>query len=296
VRRVDGGNGGVDPLYLPESEARYVRIAMHDGNAPYALGEIEIKDLAFGASANSFFSELAKAAPRGRYPRGFYDEQTYWTVVGTDGGHETGLFSEDGALEVARGGFSIEPFLLTEDQRLLSWADFDIGQSLLDGYLPIPSVVWKRDDLSLAIETFAGESGHAAADASGKPNKARASNLYARYTLTNNGETDRKLTLALALRPFQVNPSVQFLNTPGGISPIHELAWRQDAASGHTEVVVDGKARVFALNRPDSFFASPFDSGMAVDRLADGTSPDTTSRPRRRSRRSPRSPRPRCGC
>src|SRR4029079_18101669 len=123
VRRVTTGNGGVDPLYLPDSEARYVRIDMLRSSDAYELGEIEIKDLAFGASANAFFSELAKSAPRGRYPRGFYDEQTYWTVVGTDGGHETGLFSEDGALKVARGAFLMEPFLLTEDERLLSWAD-----------------------------------------------------------------------------------------------------------------------------------------------------------------------------
>ena len=111
VRRVTAGNGGADPLYLPESEARYVRLSLHGRGGGYALDEIELKDLAFGASANAFFSTLAKSAPRGWYPRGFYDEQTYWTIVGVDGGHETGLFSEDGALEVSRGGFSIAPIV-----------------------------------------------------------------------------------------------------------------------------------------------------------------------------------------
>lgn len=271
ARRVTQGNGSIDPLHLPESEARYLRLNLHDGpREAYALEEIEIKDLAFGASSNSFFAELAKAAPRGRYPRGFYDEQTYWTVVGTDGGHETGLFSEDGALEVARGGFSIEPFLLESnggERRLLSWADVEISHGLLDGYLPIPRVGWRGDGLALEVETFATE----------LPAPARGSNLYASYTLRNEGSAPRTLTLALALRPFQVNPSVQFLNTPGGISPIHELAWRKPSADARAAVYVDGKPRVYPLDRADGFHASAFDAGMAVDRLADDTLPDTAS-------------------
>ena len=31
------------------------------------------------------------------------------------------------------------------------------------------------------------------------------------------------ITLVLAVRPFQVNPPSQFLNTPGGVSPIRAL-------------------------------------------------------------------------
>ncbi|MBO9662802.1 discoidin domain-containing protein [Dokdonella sp.] len=275
VRRVTQGNGGIDPLHLPESESRYLRLSLHDGpRKDYAIEEIEIKDLAFGASANSFFAELAQAAPRGRYPRGFYDEQTYWTVVGVDGGHQTGLFSEDGALEVARGGFSIEPFLLETEgrqRRLLSWADVDLSHSLQDGYLPIPRVHWRRDDLALDVETFATSTAGPAAP------EAQDSNLYASYTLKNEGAKPRSLTLALALRPFQVNPSVQFLNTPGGISPIHELAWRKPSDDGREAVYVDGKPRVYPLDHADGFRASAFDAGMATDRLADGTLPDASA-------------------
>ena len=277
VRSVRDGNGGVDPLYLPESEARYLRLALHGSKSSYALGEIEIKDLTFGASANAFFAELAKAAPRGRYPRGFYNEQTYWTIVGIDGGHETGLLSEDGALEVARGGFSIEPFVLTEDRQLLSWADVDAKQSLLDGYLPIPSVHWRRDDIALDVETFAAEADPSGAAAAHAARTTRDSNLYARYTLTNNGEQSRTFTLALAVRPFQVNPSVQFLNTPGGISPIHDLAWQNAEPASRPSLIVNGKARVFPLDHVDAFFASAFDSGMAIDRLAEAELPVAAS-------------------
>jgi hypothetical protein len=248
ARRVTDGNGGVDPLYMPESEARYIRFVLHGQKSPYALDEVEIKDLAFAASANAFFAELAKASPRGWYPRGFYDEQTYWTIVGIDGGHETGLFSEDGAFEVGRGGFSIAPFIVDENGGLISWADVAIEHSLKDGYLPIPSVVWRMPSLVLKTTAFASGT-------------RDSSQLIANYTIENTADTPRQLTLALAIQPFQVNPAVQFLNTPGGVSPIHDLSLRADVVS------VDGKPRVYPLTAPDDVFATAFDAGMAFEHI-----------------------------
>ncbi len=113
-----------DDVYLlqTESEARYLRLDLRAGEArSYGLGEIEIKDLAWGANQNAFFQNVAKAVPRGNYPRGF-SEQPYWTIVGVDGGAAPALISEDGAIEPYHGGFSIEPFLIV-DGRPLSWAD-----------------------------------------------------------------------------------------------------------------------------------------------------------------------------
>ncbi|MEO7323665.1 MAG: discoidin domain-containing protein [Dokdonella sp.] len=251
VRKVLRGNGGIDPLLLPESQARGLRIAIHDGpHNAYGLTEVDIKELSFGASANAFFAELAREQPRGSYPRGFYNEQTYWTVVGIDGGHGSGLLSEDGALEVARGGFSIEPFLIDQAGKLDSWADVSIAHTLQDRYLPMPSVIWTRRDLRLTTTAFA----------SGTP---QASQLIASYTVENTSDHAQAITLALAVQPFQVNPSVQFLNTPGGVSPIHSLAFSDGA------LAVDGKPRVFALETPTRFIASAFDAGMIVERLRD---------------------------
>jgi hypothetical protein len=72
------------------------------------------RGLAFGASPNAFFETLAKEYPRGYFARGFSVTQSYWTIVGIEAGSDTGLLSEDGALEVAKGGFSIEPFVRTD--------------------------------------------------------------------------------------------------------------------------------------------------------------------------------------
>ena len=137
LRHVGDGDGGDDALLLTESEARYIRLDLHAGQGrTYGLNEIQIKELAWGASPNAFFSALAQDLPRGSYPRGF-SEQPYWTIAGIDAGEAPALVSEDGALEPVKGGFSIEPFLVV-DGHLMTWADVTTTQSLLDGYLPIP--------------------------------------------------------------------------------------------------------------------------------------------------------------
>ncbi len=250
IRRVRGGNGGRDWIALPESEARYLRLVL--SGAPgtrYALADATVEPLAFAATPNDFIKSVAEDAPRGWYPRGFAGEQPYWTIVGIDGGDEQGLIGEDGAIESARGGFSIEPFVVS-DGKLVTWADVKASQSLQDGYLPIPGVRWTHPDFDLAITAFAQGS-------------RAQSQMVARYVLTNTGTQPRDCTLALALRPMQVNPPSQFLNTAGGISAIHALAMGLDDA------LVDGRARVRLIVVAGSAFAASFDAGMAVEHLVD---------------------------
>ena len=52
------------PLFvlLPEQEARFIRVDLLEGPRPgYAIAELTIKDLAFGASPNAFFQALVYA-------------------------------------------------------------------------------------------------------------------------------------------------------------------------------------------------------------------------------------------
>ena len=118
------------------------------------LNQFFFKDLAFGDTANAFFQSLAKAAPPGHYPRGMSGQQNYWTVIGVEGGRETALISEDGALEVARAGFTLEPFVV-DAGKLLTWADVKVSQSLQENYLPIPSVDWAGPGFQLRTTAFA---------------------------------------------------------------------------------------------------------------------------------------------
>src|SRR5712691_7022434 len=249
VRTVVDGNGGRDPLYLPESETRFLRLVLHDGPAhAYGLAEIDVKDLAFGASPNAFFEAIAREAPRGYFPRGFSGEQSYWTVVGVDGGAEKGLLSEDGTLEVGQTGFSIEPFVLTGSE-LLTWADVRPRHALLEAYLPMPTVAWQHKDLAFQVTAFA----------TGAPARSQ---LMASYELRNLSTLSQTVTLVLAVRPFQVNPPSQFLNAPGGVSPIRALAWDGEAVS------VNGARRIFPLVPPEAFGAVSFDAGALPEILA----------------------------
>ena len=242
VRSVVAARGGPDALLLPDAETRYVRLALHDGPArAYALAEVEIRDLAFGASPNAFFEAIARESPRGYFPRGFSGQQSYWTIVGVDGGSDTGLLSEDGALEVAKSGFSIEPFVRAAST-VITWADADATPSLLHRYLPIPSVTWRRPQWTL----------HVTALASGNRAESR---LTARYEVRNLTNQPLALDLVLAIRPSQVNPPAQFLNAPGGVSPIRDIAWDRGA------LTINRQRKVFALTAPDHVGAFAFESG-----------------------------------
>ena len=246
LRAGQGALRGANSVALPEAEARYLRLRVESRmHASTALREIRVEPLAFSQTPNDFIQAVASRAPRGTYPRGFHGEQPYWTVVGVDGGLEPGLIGEDGAVESAKGGFSVEPFLLVDGTRL-GWAEVRSSQSLAEGYLPIPSVHWAHDRIGLDITAFA----------TGAPGAAA---MVVRYRVSNPAKTLLKTTLALAIRPFQVNPPTQFLNTVGGVSPIRSLALTPMAAT------VNGVRRVQALQPAAEEFALPFDAGQASD-------------------------------
>ena len=263
LREVIGGDGGRDWIALPESEARHLAIEVRDSaSKPVALAEVRVEPLAFAATPNDFIASVAKDLPRGRFPRAFSGEQAYWTILGIDGGTEQGLIGEDGAVEVAKGGFSIEPFVIV-DGKSLSWADVESAQSLQDGYLPIPSVDWLHPDAQLRTTAFMDEDS--------LESRSPGSRIIARYIVRNPGDTMRDYTLALTVQPFQVNPPSQFLNTNGGVSRIASLAFSDDGV-----VRVDGRARVYPQRAPDAAFATRFDAGMAAAHLAVGRLPTDT--------------------
>jgi hypothetical protein len=176
-------------VWLPDAEARRIRVE--------GAKEIIVEPPGWVDTANDFWSIVAKHARRGEYPRYLAGEQPYWTVVGADGAENEALVGEDGNVEPFKGGQSIEPFLIVGGRRL-TWADVEIEQSLAEGYLPIPTVTWRSSGASMTMT--------AAVSAS--------SMLQLRYRVRGNA------ALQLEVRPFQVNPSTQFLNAPGGVARV----------------------------------------------------------------------------
>ncbi len=251
VRRVDHGGARRAFLHLPETEARLVRIEVPPGD--FGVPSIDVKAVEWAPTANDFVAAIAKEAPRGRYPRAFMGEQTYWTVVGVDADTEEVLVGEDGALEPGKGSFSLEPFLFA-DGRLVTWSDAAISHRLERGDLPIPTVTWKAGDLALDVTPLVD----------GSPG---SSVLRARYRVRNARAAAARVRLFVAVRPFLVNPPTQFLNAPHGVSRIDSLSFR-----GGTLTV--NRARVVsAFPAPSAFGAAAFDAGDVTGFFSRGEVP-----------------------
>jgi F5/8 type C domain/Bacterial alpha-L-rhamnosidase 6 hairpin glycosidase domain len=252
VYTVDGGNGGRDYIYLPETESRHLRLRYLDKPEGTGVPKIDVKPLDWAPTPEAFFMAIAKDAPRGLYPRWLRNEQSYWTIVGVPGDTAEGLFNEDGMLESGKGGFSLEPSVVgaTVPGGFVNWSNARATQSLVDGYLPIPSVTWEMNDLSLEITAYA----------TGAPG---ASVLRARYRFRNQGKAEATPRLGLAVRPFQVNPAWQFLgNPPGGLAPIRELDFDGRILTVQSAT---GEKKVVPSIKPTVFLAGTFDQGSIAD-------------------------------
>ena len=175
------------------------------------------------SSANDAISALAKAAPRGAFPRAFVGEQPYWTLAGSDGGKLTALISEDAAVEPAKGSYSVEPLVVDRGRRF-DWAAVRHSHSLADGKLPIPTVTWTAPGFRLDTTLLADSGGRA---------------VLARYALTNVTGPRRTIELRLGVRPWQVNPPAQFLAQQGGHSPIFRIV-RSNAQLAITQPQTEG--------------------------------------------------------
>ena len=249
VHKLTGSRRDWQALWLPDHEARHLRLLGADRAAT-----LQVLSPADWPDRNAMLMALAAKAPRSHHPRALHGEQNYWTLVGVDGGGaNAALLSEDGAIEPHRGGPSIEPLVTDGRGRQLGWAEVQAeGRSattLRDGHLPLPSVAWTHPTFGLQVEL----------GAEGTRDQAQ---LIARYTLHNPTSQRQRLTLSLLLRPWQVNPPQQFLNTPGGVAPLRVLAW----AGG--QLRVDGRPWLQALAVPARVMAAPFDAGDVLGAAA----------------------------
>ncbi|MBA2708726.1 MAG: discoidin domain-containing protein, partial [Gemmatimonadaceae bacterium] len=253
VYAVGPSNSSRDYLYLPESDARHVRISIgmpssgDRSSSSVGLREIRVQPLSWSATRNDFFEAVARDAPPGSYPKYFSRVQSYWTVIGVDGDTREALMNEQGMVESGKGQFSVEPFLFTGG-RLITWRDARTNAESLGSDLPVPVVTWNTPPAEMRVTAFAA----------GAP---ESSVLHARYRVRNRTSAPQRSTLYLTIRPFQVNPSWQFLNTAGGFAPI-------DSISGTGSVVrVNANRKVISISSPAAFGAAAFDEGNVVDLL-----------------------------
>ncbi len=135
------GNGGHDRDLRCRSPRRATCASrLHDGPARGATRSPSSRSRTSpSARRRTHSSRRSRASsPRGYFPRGFSGEQPYWTIVGIDGGSDSGLLSRGrrargGAAAGSRSSRSSSP-----TARLVTWADVDAQPFLRDGYLPMP--------------------------------------------------------------------------------------------------------------------------------------------------------------
>jgi len=263
VYRAEGGNGGTDRIFLESTEARCLRILCREsgtGNG-YAIRNVELKAPDEEMTVTKFYQIAASEHP-GCYPRWLSNEQAYWTIVGTPDDVKEGAICEDGTIEPHKRGFTIMP-LLRVAGALITRNEADVAQTLEKGYLPIPSVHWKHEDLRMDIQLLAhGPVGGSA--------------IFARYVVRNRGDVPLGGKLYLVLHPIQVYPPWQ--HNTDGFSPIKSIAYSNGA------VEMDGERLISLLTRPATFAAKggTFQVGRNVDgdiadNVARGQLPDTSS-------------------
>lgn len=252
------GKSGKSYIVTPEARYRYLRLKIQNDKAnELRLNDIVLKNLSFGDNYNNLYYEIAAESPKGRFPRYTLRQQNYFTVVGVSGDVKEGLLNEDGLLETDKQSFSVEPFLHLNG-KFVTWHDVEISHSLLDNYLPLPSVIWKGDGFDLKVLSFA----------SGEPG---SSILYSGYEITNTGDKDLSGNFFLAIRPFQVNPPWQDLNFYGGTAKVETIEFKNDF------VVVNNKTSVIPLLKSDDFGALPFVDGDITSLLAQNKLPESKS-------------------
>ena len=231
-------------VYTPDARLRFLRLEMNAASAGAALRP---QSFEFSRSIDAFWHNLAKYESRGWHPRWLHREQSYWTPSGISNGTQCALMNEEGMVEVAPGSFSIEPMLRVKE-RLFTWADVATRQELAQGYLPVPSVTWQSEEWRLHIRTETTASGV----------------VRVRYGFENLTTGPLMASLFVLVRPFQVTPPWQRFGILGGVSRIHDIAWREGA------VHVDATTLVVPNCAPAHFAALGFDAGPIAGHLAAG--------------------------
>ncbi|MBN1270118.1 MAG: discoidin domain-containing protein [Kiritimatiellae bacterium] len=259
VSEVREGSGKFDVIMHPRKEARYIRMAVTASkeNAPVEIKDITLRGPDEVGTPQALYELAAQKAKRGLYPMYLLKEQTFWTLVGLPGDTQESVFDEYGNFEPTAGGSSLMPYLAL-DGALISAQDAErVTQSLEDGHLPLPAVMWTARGLELKIQAFAR---------GGLDDSA----TYVRYTVSNTSQEQRKGRLYLAVRPLQVNPPWQY----GGIAQI--IALESQALPEGTSIAINAEPAYIALTPPAAFGARPFDRGDILEDLARGRLPKAT--------------------
>jgi hypothetical protein len=250
IHRAERALGARSHIPAQGAETRHLRLVFdHPGCA--ALQSVSLRPDAFASTPNEFIHAVAADYPRGWHPRYWHREQSYWTPVGSPDGRRRALINEEGMVEVDEGGFSLEPFVLT-DKGLLTWADVKSSVASEKHGAPMPRVTWKVRGMKLDILPWVDGSDETLT-------------LHVTYRLRISTPS-AGTRFAVAVRPFQVNPPWQAFRNLGGRSPIRAI----DCSAGGLEI--DGRP-VVASPAPSATGSAMFEEGCIPGFLTAGETP-----------------------
>ncbi len=254
VGRIATGDGDSDSFWWRSTTGRYFRLTVHEASAPDGAIVNELK-LRILNKDRMPIGQLERAALAGRgdlYPQSLLGRQVYWTVLGEFNQPEEALFDEWGSLEPQRGSGQTTPMLRLGRNLHGAPGCAAISQSLVDGSLPIPSVVWSVRDVEL----------HATA-------LAHAGEALVEYRIANRARRRKSGSLVLAVRSVQIDPYWQH----GGHAAINAIG-----VEGR-QVSVNDRCYAALSQKPDFVTVADFDDGDVVRLIEKG--PRRTVRKRR---------------
>lgn len=256
------GIGAFDLLVDDRRSARYLRLTFGDLSDPTKL--LEIRELLIqspGEEVGStvLYESVAKKWPAGYFPDQAVQRQTYWTVVGLPRDTEETLLDENGSIEAKTAQPMLMPFLLPAGGKLITARNVDkCEQSLVNRWLPLPSVTWQTENLRLTIEAIPA----------GRPGD---STTFVLYRVANFSDQQQRGQFFLAVRPHQINPRWQH----GGIARTRSI--RADSIGENQHAVIIDDAPIYVvLDRPTASGATEFSKsrGDIVQFIAAGLLPD----------------------
>jgi hypothetical protein len=255
----DCGNGGRDYIFFSAVSVREMRIrCLKSGTgAGYSLSGINFKGGDEQATPLRHYLALARDSRLGIFPMWMNSLQEFWTITGVPDDSQESLLGETGTFEPFKDSFSVMPFVL-DGGRLVTSEDVNREQTLEEDSLPLPGVSWDYGTWTLDISAVSFGS-------------AGESLTAVRYRFHNRAPKPFKGSLALAVRPVQLNPIWQY----GGMSPMHRVSCSESRQGALLDV--DGKPRMAVMAKPDSMAALPYSRGDIIDYIAKGKLPKSLS-------------------
>ncbi len=267
--RYDVPEAGADVSFVPLAELaacalRIVALAA-DPLAGVGIADVALHPYGWAGSTSEFLTKVALRSRRGAFPRYLLREQLLWTPVATPTGGPVGLLSEDGAVEIGEGGFTVEPSLYVDSaaegpdaERWITWADVRRETVLEAPPLPVATVRWRCEAVELDITPFAVDG-------------ERGPRVMVRYRVHNLSDREQCITLFVSARPYQVSPPWQAFRALGGSAPIESLSAGKDGS-----LQLGDSAAVSASPGATESGATHFDAGGLAAFLSRGELPPRT--------------------